>query len=384
MQSPSAMDTRRQVLQKLGASAQAEQDLLLYNSTTFDTSADRFPAALPLPSEAHIKTWKRYLDETSDRGLYRVLRDRLVQLQFPIEKGISSSDAYRAATRRGILPRKSAGGLVLQQPEQLRLDIQTSLAGEIPVLVARNRNDFVVLVRALTARNEPVPVPDSMGACTVRGYNNWDRIAEYRRKWAAGAGSQADQDWPEEFDRLAEKKELYQDRFIILSDGPYSNVPASELGFSEEDWRKASLGIRLAHECAHYFTERVFGSMKNALHDELIADYAGIVEAAGQFNKAWLVRFLGLENFPAYRPDGRLENYRGNPPLSDEAFRILCRLVRNAAGNIEYFDGHIGCSGPDLHGKCARLFALASLTVEELADSAGGERLLAAYRRYAV
>ena len=65
-------------------------------------------------------------------------------------------------------------------------------------------------------------------------------------------------DWAEEFKQLIHRKELYQDRFIILSDGFYSNIPASEIGLSESEWRRLSLTIRLEHECTHYFTRRIF------------------------------------------------------------------------------------------------------------------------------
>ena len=46
--------------------------------------------------------------------------------------------------------------------------------------------------------------------------------------------------------------------------------------------------------------------MRNNLHDELIADYAGITAAIGHYRAAWFLRFLGLEDYPTYRPGGRL------------------------------------------------------------------------------
>ena len=133
----------------------------------------------------------------------------------------------------------------------------------------------------------------------------------------------AQQSWPEEFQRIKAQKELYQDRFIILSTGPYSNVHAGEIGLDPEDWLKLSLVIRREHECAHYFTRRVFSSMRNSLLDEIIADYCGITAAVGRFRADWLLRFFGLESFPHYREGGRLQNYRGTPALSDPAFVVL-------------------------------------------------------------
>ena len=89
-------------------------------------------------------------------------------------------------------------------------------------------------------------------------------------------------------------------------------MPAADLGLAEAEWREMSLVIRREHECAHYFTRRLFGSMRNNLLDELIADYAGLVAATGRFRADWFLRFIGLEEFPRYRPGGRLDLYRGS------------------------------------------------------------------------
>ena len=83
---------------------------------------------------------------------------------------------------------------------------------------------------------------------------------------------------------------LYQDRFLILSTGPYSNVAAREVGLSDSRWRETSTAIRLEHECTHYFTLRVFGSMRNNLLDELIADFMGITAADGRYRSDWFLR----------------------------------------------------------------------------------------------
>jgi hypothetical protein len=77
--------------------------------------------------------------------------------------------------------------------------------------------------------------------------------------------------------------------------------------------------------------------MRNALADELIADYMGIVAAEGRYRADWFLRFVGLEG-PIYRPGGRLQNYRGDPSLSAGAFGALQVAVRRAAQNLETFD----------------------------------------------
>jgi hypothetical protein len=269
-----------------------------------------------------------------------------------------------------------ATGLVLKQPEKLQLIIHQSIAGAIPVLLTGNREDFVSLVQALTMRNEPKPIPASMGACMVAGFNNWDRIRQYRQQWEdKNPLNCSESSWAEEFGRLIPHKELYQDRLILLSDGPYSDVPASEMGLSESQWRNLSLTIRLEHECTHYFTRRLFDSMRNNLLDELIADYRGIVAATGHYRADWFLRFLGLESFPNYREGGRLQNYRGQPPLSDGAFKILQALVKTAVENLERFDAEYAGELITLNNQPLMLVALTYLTLEELASKEARIRL---------
>src|SRR5215203_7334573 len=220
---------------------------------------------------------------------------------------------------------------------------------------------------ALSMKNEPARVPESMGACMVAGFNNWDRIREYRRRWEAEGGDRSGTAWRREFKRLVPRKELYQDRFLILSDGPYSNVTAGEIGLSDTDWRRQSTMIRLEHECSHYFTLRVFGSMRNNLLDELIADYMGITAAAGRYRADWFLRFMGLESFPAYREGSRLQNYRGRPPLSEGAFGTLRALVRDIAENLQRVGDGLGFLPGSQEERAGMLLALCGFRLEDLA-----------------
>jgi hypothetical protein len=343
-------------------------ELLAYDANPFDP--DRLPAdlELPLPPEPYVAAWRRYAAEAQAQGAFVTLQRYLPQLHFPIRAGISQTEAYRAATLEGepVGGMAAATGLSLERPEELRLIVYDSPAGPVPILIPAGRTDFVLLVQACAKRNEPEPVPSSMGACTVKGFNNWDRIREYRRAWEARqAPGSGEADWDAEFDRLIPHRELYQDRFLILSDGPYSGVPAAELGLAEETWRRTSLQIRMAHECAHYFTLRAFGVMRNHPLDEIIADYMGITAAAGRYQADWFLRFMGLESFPEYREGGRLQNYRG--PLSDGAFKVVQAVVKAAAENLERFDAR-GPRGSDTPPERAHvLLSLCRLTLEEMA-----------------
>jgi hypothetical protein len=361
---------RKQVLASYGASSSEIEELLAYNHNIFDRSSLKLPLQFPLPSEPHVTAWEGYANQARQVGAFEALKRVLVQFRFPIEEGISQTENYRAATRKGVsadnIP--EATGLVLHRPEKLQLFVHQSLAGAIPVLQTTHREDFVTLVRALYMRNEPKSVPASMGACIVSGFNNWDRIRQYRRQWEAEhPGNRSEASWAEEFGRLLSQKQLYQDKFIILSGGSYSNVCASDMKLDELEWRRLSLTIRLEHECTHYFTRRLFGSMRNNLLDELIADYRGIVAAIGCYRADWFLHFMGLESFPDYREGGRLQNYRGQPPLSDSAFQILQALVKNAAENLQRCNGKL----ETFSGQPLMLIALTCLTLEELASQEG-------------
>jgi hypothetical protein len=403
---------RANILADYGANTAQIEELLAYNCNIYDHSSFTFPCQFPLVSEPYIATWQEYAERAKSLGVFETLKQVLVQFQFPIQEGIGQTEAYRAATRKGIAVDNlsEATGLVLNQPQSLELIVHQSLAGAIPVLIAGEREDFISLVRALTMSNEPKAIPASMGACIVSGYNNWDRIRRYRKQWSVqhlehryrnpknpvsssllneksffsttetgffsptseyctGAlGYDLEADWVREFRQLIVQKHLYQDKFIILSRGSYSNVSAEDLGLEESEWLHISLKIRLEHECTHYFTRRLFSSMRNHLHDELIADYRGIVAATGYYRADWFLRFLGLESFPDYREGGRLENYRGQPPLSDGSFKILQALVKDAAKNLERFDTEYPSKLRTTEDETLALIALTYLTLEELAS----------------
>lgn len=361
---------RKQVLQNFGATGSEIDELLQYNANCFDHSAGKFGASLPLEDEAFVPVWEEYAEEAKTIGVFEALQKRLIQLHFPVQQGMNHTKAYQQAVKRGIFPGGNAReqGLRLVCPEQLQLRIHQTPAGKIPVLIAHKRKDFVNLLQALALRNEPRPVPSSQGAVMIAGYNNWDRIRrvkaqiqrEYGKKFSKAI-------WLKTFRELIPQKDLYQDKFILLSREYYSGVSPEQIGLDEEEWREKSLLIRLEHECAHYVTKRFFGSMRNNLLDELIADCAGIVATTGYFNAEWFLTFMGLERYPAYREGGRLQNYRGTPPLSNEAFKALQRLVYHAAKNIEAVTRRYPATRSKSLTTYRLVMALTRATLEELA-----------------
>lgn len=373
-------DGRRALLAGFGAAGEVLDELTAhlenpYESFLSGSGGERFPLA----EEPQIEHWRRYVAEAVREGVVVALRRRFPQLAFPIVEGLSRDAVYRAATRRGEWEPARAPALALEDPAALELSVDEGPAGPVPVLVARRRADFVTLVRALTCRNEPEPVPPAMGACLVKGLADWERVARYRREWEERRGAPAsEEEWAAEMAAgLAPRKELWQDRLILLSDGPYSAVPAAETGLGEEEWRRASLALRRAHEGFHYLTLRLAGAIRSHLLDEVVADFAGLTAAFGRYDARLALRFLGLDRLPEVRPDGRLAVYRG--ALSDGALAVLGRLLAAASAALEALPPEVAARAPAAE-RAGALVALAALGLDGIADSNLPTRLAAARR----
>lgn len=372
-------EERMKMLAGLGASADESAELLRYNANHFSVP-DPATLRLPLDDEPFVEVWEFFAAEAERSGNITAIYPWVPQLQFPVRGGISAEPQYMAAVKRGefAFPDVLASGLALERPEQCRLRIHRTAAGRIPVLSAATRADFVSLVQAFAKKGEPEHIPDSMGAVIVGGYNNFHRIHRLRQAFLQ---RDATGDWAAEFQRIKEQRELYQDRFIILSPGPYSGVTAESLGLEEAAWLQLSLIIRLEHECTHYFTRRVFGSMRNNLLDELMADFCGIVAATGAYNVVWAMQFLGCQMDCSWRAGGRIENYRGNPPLSEGAFQLLVRLVLASSRQLAALSRETVAERDDPAWKAAILFSIASFQLDELALQPVVEVLVGRYRQ---
>jgi len=356
------------------------QELALYTKNTFITGKYDQLKKLQLPDEKHIESWLFYKREASENGVYETLKKYLVQFNFPVKKGISQSTAYRTATLKGqsVEGMPEATGLDLKHPELLELQIYQSPAGKVPVLIIPHERDFMTIVQALGWRNEPETLPPSMGASLVKGLNNWHRLRQLKENWLM---DNPEANWMVYFqNKVLPNKSLYQDTLILLSNKPYSAVHGLEWSLSADMWAELSLKIRLEHECTHYFTLRFFGTMRNNMHDELIADYMGITKVLGTYNSSWFLRFIGLENYPLYRKGGRLENYLGQPALSVASFSILQQLLKRASDHVEAFDHSLGAPNT-IPERIIRLLTLCNLTLEQMASENGVEDLLFIYKK---
>jgi hypothetical protein len=357
---------RTTILQECGASDEDLDALLAYTQTPYAALTEG--VSFPLDDEPHIDAWQQYAASARVDGAWQTLRRTFVQLQFPVQSGISEDEEYRRATRRGQFDAADAfaPGLVLEQPAGLEFTIHDSIAGRIPVIVPATRQDFVTLVQAFTERNEPAPVPSSMGACMVVGLNNWRRVGTYRDEWKRSMGDDGtDEAWAVEFKTFATRKPLYQDRFIILSRGPYSAIPSSFVGIGEDAWLRQSLSIRREHECVHYLTYRLAGMIRSNILDELLADFAGLIAGTGRYDPRVALRCLGIAPDGTLSPDSRLLIYRGT--LSDSALRVVATLAARAAEHLERCAHAWGDRLKDVNTLATVIVTLASRPVEELA-----------------
>lgn len=369
-------NSKYDLLRTYTTSSSIIDELCAYTENKF-VNYTKFPndESLRAADDVFIPVWEDYLKQSKEIGIFSTLKENLVQLQFPIQKNISQSTAYRTATLKGkIVESKIIGeSLKLTAADSLKLFLYESFAGKIPVIVTSNNEDFVSLIRALTYRNEPVQIPKSMGAAMIKGLNNWDRIRRLKADWS---NKNPLGNWNQEFQmNVLPNKDMYQDKLIILSKKPYSGVTAKHIGISEEEWLQHSLKIRLEHECAHLYTLNVFGTMANNMHDELIADYMGITKVLGRFRSDWFLRFIGLENYPEYREGGRFQNYINEPKLSIGATKVLRTIIRNAAINLEAFDNSLGLPS-NQEDRIYRLHSICSLDLIELSSEFGIAKLL--------
>lgn len=353
---------RRKVLVDFCVDNLRMEELLEYNKSISDFSMVSGKQNFPLEDESFISYWEKYIKDVHSTGPFMVLRKYLPELNFPIIAGISGQEKYLDAVRRGIIhdERESDVGFVLEVPDGIKVYLYRTYAGKIPVISIYNRKDFCSIVSALAGRNEPLKIPDSVGAYTISGYNNWDRIRHLQLDCIRKNGEEM---WPVEFQRIKEDKTLYKDCFIIMCAGFYSGISNEQIGLTEKEWLEKSEKIRLNHECTHYVFKRLFSFIGDRIIHELIADFMGIIETTGKYKAKWGQLFLGIESYPDIRESGRLRYY--GEKLDDKSFSILASLTYKATLNLEKLNGIlISGKGKKLH--FILLMTLSQFSLEEI------------------
>lgn len=366
---------KRVFLKELVKNEKVIDELITYTENKF-TSKDK--TQLPLRNHDNsIKTWEKYYQESQEIGCFNTLKKYLVQLQFPVQRGISKTENYRNTTLKG-KQKLGEESLVLNQPNHLTLELyENEMIGKIPIILVPNNDDFNTFICALSNKNEPKKLPESMGALFINGLNNWDRIHTLKETWLQ---KYPFGNWNEKFRKeILPNPQLFKDKLFVLSTKDYSGVKSSEVGVLEKKWKNSSFIIRREHECAHLFTLQKYGCMANNIHDEIIADYAGITKVLGQFNKEWFLHFMGLENYPVYRVGARLQNYKQPLKLSEMAFDVLKTLMKKISDTIYSFDitlGKISTSEDRIH----RIETICEVDMITMASRNGYNQLIEKYK----
>lgn len=311
--------------------------------------------------------WKPISNNLEDRNcILSFLKDCYPQLNFPVKEGISNTTEYKNCVLKGHkFDISDYDEKDLIDSKNLSFEVYDSFSGYIPILTINNNEDFTKAIQTLIYKNNPVAISKSMGATLINGLNNWNKIELFKQVSLQKNPNKVQSDF---FKELKDQPQLYKDKLIILSNKPYSNVNADVLNLDDQMWLKYSLIIRKEHECTHLYTLKKYGKATNNLHDELIADYIGIIKANGDYNKDWMLNFMGLENFPHYRKGARLENYINQTNLDEQDFKNLTLIVKLAIDSIEEFHKLAGnpTSNDDIS---ARIDTLCENSLIAIADS---------------
>lgn len=260
---------------------------------------------------------------------YYLLASKYPQLLLPIEKNEKDTPEYKDAVLRG--RPVSYEPCFIGSPED-RLETADTPVGQVEILYLANREDFVHALQALAYRCEPVEIPASVGASTIRGLINWQKIRNHQAMYLASGG----ENWSEEFNIFTSEKKNYQDTIILLSSGFYSAVPASIVGLSEKEWREKSYIIRKYHELSHFVCRTLWPKDIVPIRDEVIADLIGLVSAFGKYDPTLAKRFLGIEN-GCYCEGGRLSHYVDTSHI-EEAVKSASEQIERLASLMDEID----------------------------------------------
>lgn len=235
------------------------------------------------------------------------LAQRFPQLYVAPAEG--AQEAHRLAAGRGIPPEGATlSHFITSDQDELR-EVDTP-AGPVEVLFLKERADFETFLQVVGHRASPVPIARTVGAITYRGLADWGAVKAAHEAYVASGG----EDWPEEFNRLAKQPGAFRAELVVISEGPYSNVPASQTPYGDEEWLRVSREIRLHHECAHVVCRRVMPESILPVWDEVTADVTGLLCATGRYDAGLAATFLGVT--PESFAEGRLSEYLNEGQLA--------------------------------------------------------------------
>ena len=265
---------------------------------------------------------------TKGKGTIQSLARRFPQLYVAPAEG--ATEAHRAAAGRGIAPQGAdLSHFAGSEGDELR-EVDTP-AGPVEVLFLKKRADFETFLQVVGHRAEPVPIARAVGAITYRGLADWGKVASACEEYLSAGGT----DWPTEFARLAHVPGAFRTELVVISEGPYSNVPASETPYDKDTWLRVSREVRLHHECAHVVCRRLRPDDILPVWDEVTADVCGLLCACGAYDASLACRFLGVSKtgydggrLAEYLDEGQLAAIDG---VAAEVHDVVLRLEEMAS-----------------------------------------------------
>lgn len=228
------------------------------------------------------------------------LAKRFPQLYVAPSEG--AFERHTLATRRGLAPDGANLAHLHGSDEDELLCVETP-AGPVEVLFLSDRSDFETFLQIVGHKSQLVPILPEVGAITYRGLADWGKVAAVLNEFVASGKGDAQA----AFAHITANPSLVRTELIVISAGPYSNIPAAQTPYDETDWLRISRDIRLYHECAHVMCRRLMPDDILPLWDEVTADVTGLVCATGDYDPELAARFLGV-SAQGYE-GGRLAEY---------------------------------------------------------------------------
>lgn len=250
---------------------------------------------------------------------------RYPQLLLPIGHGIKDTEEYRDAVLRG-KPVCAEPDFIGSSEDSLHT-VDTPV-GRAEILCLAEREDFEHALRALAYRCENVEILPSVGANTIRGLINWEKLRKHKLEYIASGG----QNWSAEFRSFTSDKSNYIDSLILLSSGYYSALSPDEAGLPEREWKESSIVIRKYHELTHFVCRALHPDDIEPIRDEVAADAVGLFAAFGTYDRRLAERFLGIEG-GKYKNGGRLAHYIGDESAADAVLIAETQIKELAAAS---------------------------------------------------
>ena len=261
------------------------------------------------------------------REVLVALAQRFPQLYVAPAEG--AQEAHRDASGYGVAPEGATLDHFARSDEDELREVDTP-AGPIDVVFLKQREDFETFLQIVGHKSQPVPIDRTVGAITYRGLPDWGAVEDARQAYIAAGGD----DWVGEFNKLARQPGMFRAEIIVISEGPYSNVPAYDTPYDDAEWIDVSREIRLNHECAHVVCRRTMPADIVPVWDEVTADVTGLLCATGNYDATLAARFLGIT--PTGYAGGRLAEYLDDAQkqsidqIASEIYATLERIEERA------------------------------------------------------